>query len=197
MYRSPDICENGRIRDFRIENSSKKQMWDDINKVLLANEARRRCSPPPQKSVQNFETFAYPRRVLDKPSRYGVVTQPTQIIAGSHTAMSHHHAHPPPPYTTKNAFAQTVVEAKPSRRVVAGGGSGGLVLNSGNFVVILIILLLLLAGSLAALTFMTFRYKKILEDTRPKEKPTQRDVIKFVRDDKCEKKGFVASKRDH
>jgi flagellar basal body-associated protein FliL len=68
----------------------------------------------------------------------------------------------------------------------SGTGGGGLVLNSGNFVVILIILLLLLAGSLAALTFMTFRYKKILE--RQNEKPSVITKLVSVAD-KCEKKG--------
>ena len=69
-------------------------------------------------------------------------------------------------------------------------GSGGLVLNSGNFVVILIILLLLLAVSLAALTFMTFRYKKILERNNVRPQPPQIKRVIEV-NQKCEKKGTV------
>lgn len=124
MYRSPDqMCpENGRVRDFRVETSSKDHLWDDLNKVLLANEARKR-SPSVRNSVQNFETFSFPRGVMEKPSKYGVVTHDEKILSANHGSMSHlvpNHMHPPP-YTTKNAFVQTVVEAKP-RRVVAGGG---------------------------------------------------------------------------
>jgi len=84
---------------------------------------------------------------------------------------------------------QTVVETKPRRVVGGGASSGGLVLNSGNFVVILIILLLLLAGSLAALTFMTFRYKKILE----KERAPPATPKMIIVDSKCETKGTVSS----
>ena len=74
-------------------------------------------------SVQNFETFSFPRGVMEKPSKYGVVTHSEKILSANHGSMSHlvpNHMHPPP-YTTKNAFVQTVVETKP-RRVVAGGG---------------------------------------------------------------------------
>ena len=60
--------------------------------------------------------------------------------------------------------------------------------------VILIILLLLLAGSLAALTFMTFRYKKILE--KENEKPTQVINKIITIDDKCEKKGTDCADED-
>lgn len=191
---SSEILENGRpgVRDFRLENS-KMQIWDDLDRVLWANLARRR-TPPPQNSIQNFETFSYTRNIMTKPSKYGVVTQNSKILTANHgmaNQMPNHHR--PGPYVTKNAFVQTMVETKPRRVAAVGGGSGGLVLNSGNFVVILIILLLLLAGSLAALTFMTFRYKKILE--RQNHKPIQPAVItKLITvDDKCQKKGIVLS----
>ena len=61
---------------------------------------------------------------------------------------------------------------------------------TGNFIVILIILLLLLVGSLVALTFMTIRYKKVLE----KGPKITKEVVNKVRyktiiDETCENKG--------
>ena len=68
----------------------------------------------------NFESFCYTRRILSKPSRYGVVTQKDQIISANHNPINHLQS-TAPLFGTKNAFVQTVVEAKP-RRVVAAGG---------------------------------------------------------------------------
>ena len=61
---------------------------------------------------------------------------------------------------------------------------------TGNFIIILIILLLLLVGSLVALTFMTIRYKKVLE----KGPKITKEVVNKVRyktliDETCENKG--------